>query len=143
MVFMYSNNIHSVFFSTWDLFNRNISFQIYNTQSWIFILKGYFITLLYFTFCIQLRTFNLFRLNTWFFKRIIVNFHYIMLQSFDLSFVRKQSFPCIPRLCTLHIFINLASLEPYYFIFQIFNAQYQIFRFDASCITLLYLTFNI
>ena len=30
MVFMYSKNIHSVFFSTWDLFNRNIyiSFSI-------------------------------------------------------------------------------------------------------------------
>ena len=27
MVFMYSKNIHSVFFSTWDLFNRNIFFS--------------------------------------------------------------------------------------------------------------------
>ena len=74
MVFMYSNNIRSVFFSTWKWLNRNISFQIYDTQSRIFILKGYFITLLYFSFCIQLWTFNLFCLSTWFFKRRIAHF---------------------------------------------------------------------
>ena len=74
MVFMYSNNIRSIFFSTWKLLNRNISFQIYNTQSRIFILKEYFITLLYFYFCIQLWTINLFCLNTWFFKRRIAHF---------------------------------------------------------------------
>ena len=72
------------------------SFHIYNTQPRIFILQGYFITLLYFNFRIRLWTFDLFRLVTRFFKRRIAHFHYIMLQSFDLSFVRKQSFSCIP-----------------------------------------------
>ena len=115
-------------------------FQIYNTQSRIFILKGYFITLLYFTFCIQLRTFNLFRLNTWFFKRRIVHFHYFMLQSFDLSFARKQFCSCIPRLSTLRMFINMRILEPYYSIFQIYKTQYGILKVEGSCITLLYLT---
>ena len=73
------------------------SFHIYNTQPRIFILQGYFITLLYFNFRIRLWTFDLFRLVTRFFKRRIAHFHYIMLQSFNLSFVRKQFFSCIPR----------------------------------------------
>ena len=62
---------------------------------------------------------SIFSAWTWFCKRRKVRFHYFMLQSFDLSFVRKQLCSCITRLCTLHMFINMGIFEPYYFIFQI------------------------
>ena len=63
IVFTYSKIVRSVFFSTGNYLIVIFPFQIHNTQPRILILEGYVIMLMYFTSCIQLRTFNLFRLN--------------------------------------------------------------------------------